>query len=226
MPAQGFCLVMTFIQRLRDLRRRFNNMNFFSEIKGITRALNRGKSIIIGCTIVITVFSAFYYQSIYKPKYGSTISVILTDKETNDGKNIADYIKKLSYSRTIDTFVEICKSEAVMKETINNLQLTESSTDLMSEIEVETKGTSDLIKIKVNADKPEKSVGIANQIVKNSTALAQKVDKNLNVVIVDTPSESSMRPSKSNYVNIGISAILGAFLGCAIVFLREYFKKA
>ena len=128
----------------------------------------------------------------------------------------------------INTYNEIIKTPAILDKVIDNLKLEGESANLASKVNVTNQQQSQVINVTVTDVEQAEAVKIVNEI---SKVFQDEIENIMNVdnVSILTKAEKSENPtpvSPKPLVNIAIAFILGALLGLAIAFLREFLDKS
>lgn len=167
------------------------------------------------------VVAAAYAYVMLDDVYTAESSMIV--QVTNSGDS--DYTNLLTGQRLVDTYSEIAKSNRVLTELIDNLDLDYSTSQLRNMIAVNAVNDTLIIELNVELDDPVLAKDIANEVVSIVQQLSTEFEGLDNVEVLDTAT-TPVNPSGPNrllYVAVGI--LLGGMIGVGIVLGIEYLDK-
>ena len=177
---------------------------------------------LIGIITFLGLLVAGGYAYLVKDdEYTAESSMIVQVTSTGD----SDYTNLLTGQRLVDTYTEISKSNRVLNELIDNLDLSISAVNLRNMISVNSVNDTLIIELKVVSEDPVLAKNIANEVVSIVQELSAEFEGLENVEILDVAS-TPVNPSGPNrilYIAVGI--LLGGMIGVGIVLGFEFLDK-
>ncbi|MGN1310311.1 MAG: YveK family protein [Clostridia bacterium] len=172
--------------------------------------------------LIFIVIGAVYSYAILKPEYTSYTTLLLTQVTNNnseDNTSITQTDLSLN-SKLVSTYSELIKSNAVLREVINNLNIKNlNEENLKSSIKVSAVTDTEMIKISVTNENPNYAEIIANKIAEVFSEKIADIYKINNVYVVDR-AEVSEVPSNINHTkDIVIFTFIGIVVACGYVLL-------
>ncbi len=183
------------------------------------------KIFIIIIAIVIFLIGGVVYRECFKtPLYESYTTIILT--KVNDSTNVETGITQNDITlnqKLVSTYREIIRSKRILDKVIKDLELDISVDDLMNRISVTNKEDTELIRISVVDEDSETAQNIVTRVSKVFADEIVRIYNIENISTIDYASASDVPYNINVAKETVISVLLGAFLGCAIVFVMFYF---
>ncbi len=172
--------------------------------------------------LICIVVGAVYSYAILKPKYTSYTTLLLTQVTNNnseDNTSITQTDLTLN-SKLVSTYSELIKSNAVLREVIDNLNIQNLNEEsLKNSIKVSAVTDTEMIKISVTNENPNYAEIIANKIAEVFSEKIADIYKINNVYVVDK-AEVSEIPSNVNHTkDIVIFTFIGIVVACGYVLL-------
>lgn len=176
-------------------------------------------SLIFG--MLVLAFTLFFMT----PKYEAHTQILVSQSEVSTSFNNLDIETSL---QLINTYGDIIESPIVLNDVIDNLELTETSEELASKINIVTGESSQVINITVTDEQQPRAAVIANEL---SNVFQEKVTEVMSVdnVSVLAPANSEDNPvqvSPDPVLNTIIGLFIGAVAGIVIAFLRTYLDRS
>jgi len=197
------------------------NQELEIDIVSLIKVLLRKWWLIAATTVVVAVVAGVYAYVMLDDVYTAESSMIV--QVTSDSES--DYTNLLTGQRLVDTYTEIAKSNRVLDELIDNLDLEYSKTQLRNMIAVSSVNNTLIIQLDVENTDPILARDIANEvvdIVKDLSADYENLD-NVGVLDVAATPTSPSGPNRMLYLAVGI--LLGGMIGVGIVLAIEYLDK-
>lgn len=171
--------------------------------------------------VVCTAVTGFYAYGMKDDEYTANASMII--QVQSDSQN--EYSDLITGQKLIDTYIEVAKSDRVLNQVREDLELDYSNTELSQMISVSSTTNTLIINVKVvGFDKAETAV-IANEVVDVMQELALELDSLEPIDSLDN-ADTPLNPSGPNrllYLVIGI--LLGGVIGSGIVLAIELLDK-
>lgn len=190
-------------------------------LKEYLNTLKNRISILIIIPVTFMIIASILSFFVIKPQYTSSISVYIVGNDNVNGVKL-DYQQMLMYKDLVDTYGRFATSETVAEDIINELNLDESTDDIIDMISYSQEGSTQFLKLDVKCDDPVKSTLIVNQLAKSLKKVSISTINEDNIRILDlskTPTEPS---NSSPILNIIVSMILGIIVSLGIITLLEY----
>ncbi len=162
-------------------------------------------------------YAYFMKDDVYTAE--SSMIVQVSDSESSDYTNL------ITGQRLVDTYTEISKSNRVLDELIENLDLDYTKSTLKNMINVSSVNDTLIIELKVDGGDAAEVAEIANEVVTIVQELSAEFEGLENVEILDvatTPVNPS-GPNRLLYVVMGI--LLGGITGVGAVLAAEFLDK-
>lgn len=201
------------------------NMTETINIEQLWQILKKNLLMILSLAVVFAIGSALITYFLITPKYQASTQILVNQKEQQGQIQVQEVQTNL---QLINTYNEIIKTPAILDKVIDNLKLEGESANLASKVNVTNQQQSQVINVTVTDVEQAEAVKIVNEI---SKVFQDEIENIMNVdnVSILTKAEKSEDPtpvSPKPLVNIAIAFILGALLGLAIAFLREFLDKS
>lgn len=197
------------------------NQELEIDIVSLIKVLLRKWWLIAATTVVVAVIAGLYAYLMLDDVYTAESSMIV--QVTSDSES--DYTNLLTGQRLVDTYTEIAKSNRVLDELIDNLDLDYSKAQLRNMIAVSSVNNTLIIQLDVENTDPVLARDIANEvvdIVKDLSADFENLD-NVGVLDVAQTPASPSGPNRMLYLAVGI--LLGGMIGVGVVLAIEYLDK-
>ena len=125
--------------------------------------------------------------------------------------------------KLVSTYREIIKSRRILERVINDLELDIEVSELSKRISVVNEQDTEIIKISVADEDSEDAKNIADSIARVFSNEITKIYSIKNISVIDYAREATAPYNISPVKETAIALILGAVLGCGIVFVMYYF---
>lgn len=177
---------------------------------------------IVVIILICIIIGAVYSYAILKPKYTSYTTLLLTQVTDNKDENSASITQTdiTLNSKLVSTYSELIKSNAVLREVIDNLNIKNLNEEsLKNSIKVSAVTDTEMIKISVTNTNPNYAEIIANKIAEVFSDKIVDIYKINNVYVVDR-AEVNEVPSNVNHTkDIVIFTFIGIVIACGYVLL-------
>lgn len=164
------------------------------------------------------------------PMYSSDFTVYVSNRSggvatyTDNGYQLSN--DDINASRNLaQTCAVILTSRSVLNGAVNDSGLDISYEDVSSMVKAEVQESTQIIKVTVTTDSPEKSLQLAQSIEKVSKQYIENIVNGSSVVFPDSP-QLAKGPSSPNILkNTAVGFLLGLLLAAAFVVIRELTDK-
>lgn len=157
------------------------------------------------------------------PIYESDTTLIVNDKQNVvQGTSSIDYGQIQTSQALAVTYAEIITSRAVLQDTINTLQLSETVKQLTKMTTVQVKGGTEIILVSVKDRDAIRAASIANAMANSFiTQLPILVSRVENVSVIDGAVPMTDQVSPRPLLNIAMGMVVGLVLGVFVAFLVD-----
>lgn len=172
---------------------------------------------------IAIVIGFIYSYVLLKPEYKSTTSILLAKSnaaQSDDGTITSTEITL--NQKLVSTYSDLIKTDKVLTQVINNLQINKTVEQLQSNIQVSAKDDTEIIEISVTDADSEMARRIANEAAQVFiTQIAQQYYNMDNVYVVDEARAES-EPYNINHIkDIIIFAAAGFVIACIYVLIAN-----
>lgn len=179
-------------------------------------------SFTIGAALIAAIVSFFFLTPIYQ---SSTQFIVNQSNQEQQGQQYIDQNTIRTNVELINTYNVIIKSNAILAEVVEELNLPYSAEQLANKIDVSSEQNSQVVTVSVKDPNPELATNIANTTVH---IFQDRIPEIMNVDNVHILTEAETKPNPSPVepkpmLNIAIAIVLGAMIGVGLAFLIEYF---
>ncbi len=201
-------------------------MEHFDDIslKRLAEILFKHISFIIAFTLFAGILSFVYSEVVLVPQYQSSVTMyVINEKESNNQKTFSSDIQTAKL--LVDTYKVIIKSDTVLKEVSKKLAekgLTYSADALRGGITANAVDSTEIFEVKVKCTDPKDAYTIANVIADVAPAVIKDFVEASSVKIIDYAVKGK-QVSPNVQRNMIFGLLIGLFLSCLFVVLRELF---
>jgi len=189
------------------------------DIREVIAIIRKNLWIIILFTLLAAILSGIISTFFLSEVYASSTTLIVSKKyETTDQLQLSD----VNLARNlVDTYSVIIKSNRVLEKVISNYSnLTLGQ--LKSKISVSSEGNTEVLRIRVEDEIPERAADIANSLANVFIEEVNQLLKMENVQVIDVAKTSYAPVRPRVKMNIAVAALVGLMVGVGIAFLREF----
>lgn len=182
------------------------------------------KKIQIVLIIAIFVVIGFIYSYIFvNPEYQSTTSILLAKSNTAQEDSGTITTSEITLNQQlVSTYSELLKSETLLNQVINNLQIAKTAAELENSISIAAKNDTEIIEISVTDADPEMAQRVANEVAQVFiTQVAQQYYNMDNVYVVDK-AQVPQSPYNINHMkDLIVFAAAGFVVACIYVLIAN-----
>ena len=174
--------------------------------------------------IAIAVVIGFIYSYVVvKPEYKSTTSILLAKSNTAQADDGTITSTEITLNqKLVSTYSDLIKTEKVLTQVINNLQINKTVEELQSNIQVSAKDDTEIIEISVTDADSEMACRIANEAAQVFiTQIAQEYYNMDNVYVVDEARVESTPYNINHTKDLVIFAAAGFVIACIYVLIAN-----
>ena len=182
----------------------------------------RKNLILIVIVTVLFGIGAYLYSSFFISKQYSASAMIIVNNKSDD-KHVINTTELTAAQDLAEVYSIIIKSDTVLQQVIDNLQLNMSYESLNSRISVSAVNSTQVVKITMTHTNAEFAQKVVAEIVEVAPPIiADKVEAGSVKVISASKIGNSGRPVSPN---LRSNAIIGALAGLALVLLLVFIKE-
>lgn len=175
-------------------------------------------------TVFIGILGCLYSIFLQIPMYNSYTTLVLT--RVSDDKNGSITTTDITInSQLVSTYSQIIKSNRIMRQVIETLELDYSLEQLKNAVTVTNVENTELIKISVNTDDPELSSQIANEIAVVFSKEIVDIYSIQNIATIDKAFPDTTPYNVNILKQVLIYLIIGLGVSLVIVFIAYYFDN-
>jgi capsular polysaccharide biosynthesis protein len=133
------------------------------------------------CTFIIGVINYFFIDL----QYECEVPIIICEENYNDlrGANNAD--NSYTYEKKIKTYMAIAKTNSVLKDIREQLDLKENEEQLLPKLDVHRKAKTEILIMKAKSKSPEQAALIANQFAASFKNVCNRFSDINNIKILE-----------------------------------------
>ncbi len=171
-------------------------------------------------TAFAVIVSVFVTLVLITPKYTASTSLLVTSFANRDNSTIT-YNEVVASQNLVPTYVEVFKSNSVLREVSAELDDKYTVSALASMITAEGVGETQVIKVSVEATDPQTAMDIANAVATAAPAVIVDKAKVGAVEVLDYAELPTTQSSPNLVINVIIGFLLGIVLSYAGFFIYE-----
>lgn len=192
-------------------------------LKEIAQTIKKRLGLIIvltlGAALISGLFTYFFITPIYQAN-----SQFLVNQNHNQTESTVELNDIRTNIELINTYSEIIRSNRILDEVIDQLNLTITSGTLREKLSVSNENNSQVVTVSATDPSPAMAVEIANttvEIFQNQIDDLMNVD-NVNILNAAQLPENPSPVSPNLILNVAIAFVLGGMVGVGLAFLFEF----
>lgn len=190
-------------------------------IRDVGKMLKKSWIIVVALAILGAMAGYFVSEYVIDKKYEATAMMIVsstnTSAESGARMTINDYNLN---TKLVNSYSVLCKSEKVLTQVEEKLNIDPGKKDLSEMIAVSAKSDTDIINISVTDTSPQFAQEVANTLVDVFQQEVMNIMKMDNVQVIDYATVPTVPSSPNVMLNTAVAGILGLILGLIIAVLR------
>ena len=174
--------------------------------------------------IAIAIVIGFIYSYVLlKPEYKSTTSILLAKSNTAQADDGTITSSEITLNQNlVATYSDLIKTDKVLTQVINNLQINKTVEELQKNIQVSAKDDTEIIEISVTDADSEMARRIANEAAQVFiTQIAQEYYNMDNVYVVDEARAESAPYNINHTKDLVIFVAAGFVIACIYVLIAN-----
>lgn len=178
---------------------------------------------IILIVAIFVVIGVIYSYAILKPEYRSTTSILLAKSNTTQSEDSTITSTEITLNqKLVSTYSELLKTDTVLTQVINNLNINKTTDQLKNNIQVSAKDDTEIIEISVTDSDREMAQRIANEVAQVFISQVAKEYYNMDNVYVVNPAQIESEPYNINHIkDLVIFAAVGFVVACIYVLIAN-----
>ncbi len=195
------------------------------DIIQIAKLLLRKAWMIILCGVLAAVIGISGAYFLVTPKYSSSVMLYVNNRSTSASvEKIAAGLSSsdLSVAQSlVETYIVILRTRNTINEIKDKAGVDFSYEDINEMISAESVNGTEVFRITVTSENPETSKLIAQTIGEILPAKIANIVVGTSAKLVDSPIVNKKQVSPNYIICIALSFIVGAFIGCAVIIIRD-----
>lgn len=193
------------------------------DLREIFFLLKKKALVIIASALLCAVAGLLITMFLITPQYEASAKLIVNSRQDQSANITNDMIN--SAKNLVDTYSIIIKSDTVLDQVIENLDLDIKYTALSNRVNVSAINSTQVMRVAVQDPNPE----VARQIVSEITKVAPEIIKetveagSVKVVSEARASEAPVSPNKAK--NTILAGMLGFIVCVAVIILKDMFNN-
>jgi capsular polysaccharide biosynthesis protein len=198
-------------------------------LKELFAVICKRVKMILAITIIAVIASAVFTFAVLKPEYESN-TTLMVGKPVH--KISVDQTDQISYQEIqtnrllVSTYGEIAKSRSVLDSVIKTLKLDIDTACLRGKINVSLVKDTEIIRISVTDNDPEKAATIANELAQAFAKQVVKIMNVENIQVIDEAIQPQSPVKPRPVLNISVAFVLGLIVGIFAAFIMEFFDTS
>ncbi|EZH65904.1 capsular biosynthesis protein [Bacillaceae bacterium JMAK1] len=191
-------------------------------LQEIFATLRKRIKMILLITIAAIGLSGIVSFFIITPQYEAATQLLVNQETDSQAPlNVNDLRTNVEL---INTYSVIITSPAILDLAIEELSLSQTTSELRDQVSVRSEGDSQVVAIEVQSDNPELAVTIANTIAstfESEISSIMNID-NVSILAVASAEQVESPVSPQPLLNMAIAMVVGMMAGVGLAFLFEY----
>jgi capsular polysaccharide biosynthesis protein len=202
------------------LNQQVENQQKNLDIREILFIIKKHLKLIIVLSIVCGIIGFMVSKYIMKPEYQSDATLIVNADQTQQS-TIMTQDQITTAQDLVNTYAVILKSDTILSQVINNLNLNLTADELSGEVTVSGVNETQVLDISVKDNNPKIAAYIANEITKIAPNFIIKTVKAGSVEIISSAKVNNAPVSPNIKLNTVISFMVGLIVSILLSFLIQ-----
>lgn len=199
------------------------SQNEYIDLRQILHILKKHLWLIVITTICCGILGYGTSKYIMKPLYQSDATLIVNPGSSQS--NTITYDQVTAAQQLVGTYAIIMKSNTVLNQVIQDLQLDMDANALSNSITVEGVNETEVIQLSVKSESKDEAKKISDKIIEVASPLIIKSVKAGSVEVI-SPTQVEKNPvSPNGRLNTVIALLLGLCISVVLAFVIEFFKN-
>lgn len=188
------------------------------DISRFFKVLNNSKlyvAFVLLFFIVVGYFYSFYFVT---PMYSSSATVMLVQNEQMDASSDSITQADITLNQSLlSTYTKIAKSNKVLEQVINNLNLDMATESLAKNVSVQSVNNTEVFKVSVNNENAFLAATITNELVRVFSSEIQSLYNMNNVYLMDEAEVNEVPFNVNHLKDIAMFGIIGFIASFGLV---------
>lgn len=193
------------------------------DLKEIFNVIWHKKNYIILFILIFMLIGVIYTMFFVTPKYMASTTLLLANLSAESATTTVTQTDVTLNQKLVATYSELIKSNRILRQVINNLDIKLTETQLKGAITVTSVKNTEIIRIDVVTKDPLLSTRIANEIANVFGREIKELYKIDNVNVVDSAEQAKMPYNINHTKDIIIFAFIGIVVAFAYIFIIYMF---
>lgn len=195
-----------------------NEENEVIDLVEILYAIRQHLLEVILATVVAAIIGFAASKFLMTPQYSSSAMMIVNTRQDVTSNVTSDQIN--SATKLVATYSIIIKSDTVLQQVIENLELGMTYSELNSRVSVQAVDDTQVMKITVNSTSPEWAQTVCDEILAVSPDIIKEAVEAGSVKVISNPSLATEPVSPNIMKNTMLAAAVGFVLVIGIIVLQ------
>jgi Capsular polysaccharide biosynthesis protein len=201
------------------------------ELKDIGKLLKKSWIIILVFVIISTGIGAALSIYVLQKQYSATAMIMVSSTNTPAAAQNGQAQNNMTMNeydlnvKLVDSYTVLCKSERILNQVIQKLNLNLTPKKLADLIKVNSEMNTDIISISVTNPSPQQSMDITNTLVDVFKQEVTNIMKMDNVQVIDYATLPDEPASPNVQVNTAAAFLIGLIISIIIAFVRYHYDN-
>lgn len=195
-----------------------NEENEVIDLVEILYAIRQHLLEVILATVVAAIIGFAASKFLMTPQYSSSAMMIVNTRQDVTSNVTSDQIN--SATKLVATYSIIIKSDTVLQQVIENLELGMTYSELNSRVSVQAVDDTQVMKITVNSTSPEWAQTVCDEILAVSPDIIKEAVEAGSVKVISKASQNLDPISPNIKKNTALGAMVGLVLALGIIVLQ------
>ena len=192
------------------------------ELRDIINILRKWLLMILVVTALAGIVAALVSVYVLDEIYEATAVMIISSSKDITDVSVITYNEYNLNIKLVNTYRELAKTDRVLDQVIESLDLNMTPVQLMAKISVSSAADTEIIRFSVEDTDPVLARNIVNNLAQIFVEEIPELVKMDNVQIIDDAKLPTTPIRPRTIMNIAIALVLGAMVSVGIAFLREF----
>jgi capsular polysaccharide biosynthesis protein len=190
------------------------------DLRELMHIIRKRLGLIALITLLAVLVTGFVSAFVLDKQYEAYTQLIIN--KPADQSQPLTYNDVMLNQKLVDTYSIIAKSNTVLEQVMQQLDLNMPLKELNEKITVSGEGETEIIRITAKDTDPQMAAAIADKVGEVFMAEVVKKMKIDNVQVIDPARVPEEASQPKTLLNVAIAAVLGLMVSLGIVFLQEY----
>ena len=174
----------------------------------------------VAITLVLTIVAYLFSAFLIPEEFTATSRLIVVQQQNSDANQQITYNDVQLSQKLVNTYSEIIKSEAVLDQVSENLNIIYDAEELKKMLSVASVNNTEVFDVSITSNDPELSADITNEIVDVFRDEVMDIMNVSNITILNEAKVPTEKSGPSNIKNAAIGFMAGFVISGLIVVVR------